>query len=114
MLRRVSRHVQSPCPSTMSQLLFVCLAGLILAGCYEPFPAAGAPCDVNAVDPCPSGQSCVRGTCRAEGFDNESVDAMTIPEIDAFAGTGSPTDLDGDGKPNTDDNCRNKPNPDQH
>jgi len=88
-------------------------AGLILAGCYEPFPASGAPCNAAETDPCPSGQSCVRGTCRVIGGGG-GPDASVIPEVDAFMPDGSPTDLDGDGKPNAADNCPNKYNLDQH
>src|SRR5262245_39054648 len=97
----------------MEVLRFAWLAaGLIVAGCYEPFPVSGAPCDLNDPDPCPSGQSCVRGTCRVDGLGG--MDAMTIPEVDAAMPDGTAADLDGDGKPNTADNCPNKHNPDQH
>jgi hypothetical protein len=85
---------------------------LLLAGCYEPFPPSGSPCNAEEANSCPSGLSCIRGTCRAEV--GASIDASVIPEIDASTLDGSPADLDGDGKPNTADNCPGKPNLDQH
>ncbi|HWO21357.1 MAG TPA: thrombospondin type 3 repeat-containing protein [Kofleriaceae bacterium] len=86
---------------------------LLFWGCYEPFPAAGAPCSVAEADSCPSGQSCVRGTCRApDGLGGP--DGSVIPEVDAFIPDGSPADLDADGRPNASDNCPNIHNPDQH
>jgi Thrombospondin type 3 repeat len=88
-------------------------AVLLFWGCYEPFPAAGAPCNVDDVDPCPAGQFCVRGTCRAS-VPTGGLDGSVIPEVDAFIPDGSPADLDADGRPNTSDNCPSKHNPDQH
>jgi hypothetical protein len=85
---------------------------LILAGCYEPFPPSGAPCNVEDEGACPTGQSCIRGTCRAPGGDG--VDAMINPEVDAFIPDGSPADVDADGVANATDNCADKHNPDQH
>jgi hypothetical protein len=86
-------------------------AGLILAGCYEPFPPSGALCNMDEVDSCPTGQFCVRGTCRGT---IGGVDGSVIPDIDAFIPDGSPADLDADGILNASDNCPNKHNPDQH
>ena len=87
-------------------------AGLIIAGCYEPFPPSGVPCNAAEPTSCPSGQSCIRGTCRT--MDSEGMDASVIPDIDAPMPSGTPTDLDGDGKLNAADNCPNTFNPDQH
>ena len=86
--------------------------GFVLAGCYEPLPPAGAPCNTDEASPCPSGQSCIRGTCRLAGGDG--VDAMIVPEVDAFIPDGTPADLDADGVPNEADNCKDRHNPDQH
>lgn len=85
-------------------------AGLLLAACYEPFPPSNVPCtDEGSV--CPTGQSCVRGTCRAL---SDMPDGSTIPEMDGPTPDGTPADLDGDMIPNATDNCRDKHNPDQH
>lgn len=86
--------------------------GFVLAGCYEPLPPAGAPCNADEDAPCPSGQSCIRGTCRLAGGD--AVDAMIVPEIDAVIPDGTPADLDADAVPNAVDNCKDTHNPDQH
>lgn len=88
-------------------------AGLIVAGCYEPFPPSGAPCNIDDTDPCPSGQSCIRGQCRVE-TGGGGPDGSTIPEIDASTIDGPPTDVDADGVANATDNCSNAHNPDQH
>lgn len=39
------------------------VAAVALAACYEPKPPTGAPCEVAAVDSCPSGQACLAGYC---------------------------------------------------
>ena len=86
---------------------------LVLTACYEPFPPSGAPCQVEETNSCPSGQFCVRGTCR--GTDSGGgPDGSVIPEVDALIPDGSPADLDADGVPNANDNCPGKHNPDQH
>lgn len=87
-------------------------ASLLAAGCYAPFPPAGAPCNADDVDPCPSGQSCIRGQCRVG--DGDAVDGSVIPEIDAPTIDGPPSDVDGDGVGNATDNCSSTHNPDQH
>jgi hypothetical protein len=86
-------------------------AGFLLAGCYEAFPPSGVPCKSDVEDSCPSGQSCIRGTCRSL---TGGVDASTIPEVDASTVDGPPSDLDGDMIPNANDNCPNTSNSDQH
>jgi hypothetical protein len=53
----------------------VAIVLLVVAGCYQPAPSAGAPCPDGV---CPAGQACVAGTCRADGepaFDAEIADA---------------------------------------
>ena len=101
----------------MQRLLFawlaagLVLAGLVLAGCYEPFPPSGVPCNDGEASSCPVGQMCIRGTCRGMAA---GMDGSMIPEVDAFIPDGSPADLDADGVANAADNCPNKHNPDQH
>jgi hypothetical protein len=85
--------------------------GLLLAGCYEPFPPSGAPCNVDEPDPCPNGQTCIRGSCREPAG---GTDASMIPEVDASTVDGPPTDVDGDQILNASDNCPNASNRDQH
>lgn len=85
---------------------------LVLTACYEPFPPSGVPCQMDEVDSCPTGQFCVRGTCR--GTSSGGPDGSVIPDVDAFIPDGSPADLDADGVPNASDNCPSKYNKDQH
>jgi hypothetical protein len=87
-------------------------AGFLLAGCYEAFPPSGVPCKSGVEDSCPSGQMCIRGSCRS--MTGGGVDASMIPEIDASTVDGPPSDLDGDMIPNATDNCPNTSNSDQH
>ncbi len=87
-------------------------ASLLAAGCYEPFPPAGAPCSLDDVDPCPNGQACIRGQCRVGGGDG--IDGSIIPEIDASTIDGPATDVDNDGVANAMDNCPGAGNLDQH
>ncbi len=80
----------------------------LLAGCYGPSYAPGAPCDP-AIGNCPTGQSCqLDGTEYRCLLPGTAVDAAADAEIDAS------TDNDGDGIPNTVDNCPTVANPDQH
>ena len=87
------------------------VAGLLLAGCYEPFPPSGVPCKTDEASSCPVGQTCIRGTCRGL---TSGADGSVIPEVDAFIPDGSPADTDADGIANASDNCPTKYNPDQH
>jgi hypothetical protein len=86
------------------------LAALLVGGCYQPSPPYGAPCDLR--HPCPSTQSCIAGTCG--GHDDTMADARVTSMVDAMVdGMITATDLDGDGVPNTMDNCPNYSNPNQ-
>lgn len=97
----------------MTLLRFASLAaGLLLAGCYAPSPPSGAPCNIDdGGGACPTGQACIRGTCRVMAG---GPDASIIPGMDAPVADGSPADLDADGVPNEADNCPATHNPDQH
>jgi len=92
-----------------------------LAGCYAPTPAPGAPCDPTS-DNCPSGQTCQPSgggfVCAAPGtlvedarLDGPVVDAPTDTPADS-----PPVNLDGDGDgvPDTTDNCPAIANADQY
>lgn len=59
------------------------LLTLIVAGCYRPEPSPGAPCPTGE---CPAGQSCIAGTCRAEGDPGPDVGAEAGPPTDADPG----------------------------
>jgi hypothetical protein len=80
------------------------------AGCYAPQIASGLACETS----CPGNEVCIAGVCRQPGhvtadatFDGDlSADA---PALDA-----APSDLDGDGVLDGDDNCPAHPNADQH
>jgi hypothetical protein len=79
-----------------------------LAGCYSASPQAGVPCDPAAPN-CPNGQMCVMRAgdfvCDSEPGDNVMIDAP----IDVVTAN----DMDGDGIPNANDNCPERPNPTQ-
>jgi hypothetical protein len=81
------------------------LAVVLLAGCYAPQPPQGAPCDDD--HPCPTGQSCIAGTCGG------TLDASINKSDGGPDATPTPTDLDADGVPNTGDNCPMTSNADQ-
>jgi hypothetical protein len=99
---------------------------LAVAACYSPHEQPGAPCDP-AQPACPGSQVCVRTggaggvgyTCQypggGVGSDASVVykDAATDAAIDAFHPDGPPGDLDGDGVPDSMDNCPTVYNPDQ-
>jgi hypothetical protein len=79
-------------------------AGLLgLLACYDPHPHPGAPCSDQ--EPCPHGQSCIASMCRT----SEIVDAQS----DTTDGPIAAADRDGDGVPDTMDNCGDAANPDQ-
>jgi len=84
----------------------------LLAGCYGPSFAPGAPCDP-AIGNCPAGQTCqLDGTdhrCLAPGTATDAAVDAAIDEPDA-----GPTDVDGDGIVNASDNCPALANPSQH
>jgi hypothetical protein len=88
------------------------VTGLLLAGCYEPFPPSGAPCNSDEDGACPTGQSCIRGMCRV-GNDGRP-DGSINPDPDGPTPDGSAADFDGDMVLNANDNCPNAPNLDQH
>lgn len=71
-----------------------------VAGCYDPHPSPGAPCDETAQ--CPTEQTCVAGTCRLGS--GTSIDAGT---------DGPASDQDRDGIADEVDNCPNIANTDQ-
>lgn len=94
--------------------IWVGVAWLGLAGCYSPQEAAmGAPCDPG-LDNCPTGQMCV-----AQGGAYVCLDHVPVAdaarsdvslEPDGTVIDGPPDDLDGDGVPNSADNCPSKAN----
>jgi Lectin C-type domain len=61
---------------------------LVLAGCYDPFPRDGAPCERS--EQCPSPQSCVLGSCSSR--EAPPVDAAEPEEIDAAIDAAIPID----------------------
>jgi hypothetical protein len=78
----------------------------VLVGCYSPLPPRGAPCDDK--NPCPTGQSCRAGFCDGGGgIHDASMDDSSSPDTSGNA------DIDGDGVPNTTDNCPMFSNPGQ-
>lgn len=86
------------------------VALVLLAGCYSPAPPAGAPCGTNASCPAPLVCSPATATCEQTAVPVDAgLDAPADVAVD-----GPPSDLDGDGIPNTDDNCPTVANPGQH
>ena len=87
------------------------LAGLVvLASCYSPTIETGVPC-FPPMASCPDGQVCASaaGGTFACVVPGAGVDAATIDApLDA-----KPLDSDGDGIPDSSDNCPTIPNPDQ-
>ena len=84
---------------------------LALAGCYDPHPIAGAPCSES--EPCPTGLSCVAHICGGV-LPDDSPDGNAGGAIDGpVDGIVTPTDLDGDGIEDVDDNCPSVLNPGQ-
>jgi hypothetical protein len=102
------------------------VAALAVAGCYKPTPPAGAPCSTSGE--CPSGLTCTAGRCTtgdapsdAPAGDANPVDAAPVDAAHVDAAhvdarpidSGNSNDLDGDGVPNTSDNCPTTANADQ-
>ncbi len=89
------------------------LLGLLgLVACYNPHILPGAPC--NNREPCPTGEVCIAGVCGAPTAGG--VDASPDADVDAAPGADATltiADRDGDGVPNTSDNCPDLANPDQ-
>ncbi len=90
-----------------------------LAACYSPHAETGAPCSP-AAPVCPSGQMCVTSGsgsfCEAQALPHDAgidVCACDAP-IDSRVIDAPPGDRDGDGVPDSVDNCPDKANPDQH
>src|SRR6185436_16569868 len=81
-----------------------------LAACYDPHPLAGAPCSDH--EPCPNGQACIAGACRATEVVDAQGDASDGASGSPDGANGSP-DVDRDGVPDAVDNCRDTPNADQ-
>ena len=82
----------------------------LVAGCFDPTVRAGVACGEGGA--CPSGQTCVAGTCQRPG---ELTDAAPEPEPEPDAPVdGPPDDVDGDGIANALDNCPDDANADQH
>jgi len=98
-------------------------AFVLVVACYGPHAETGAPCEPKT-HLCPAGQMCVLEVdsyvCdTAPGAGSNPIDAP-MPPIDAVVTPpdspsydATPTDLDGDGIPNTADNCPTTPNPQQ-
>jgi hypothetical protein len=89
---------------------------LVLAACYSPHADTGSPCSPSA-PACPGDQVCVAsgsGTfCQLPGLLPQ--DAGIDMELADAPIDGSPlTDRDGDGIVDSDDNCRDVANADQH
>ena len=84
--------------------------GLLLAGCYSPTFAPGAPCTPGST--CPDNQVCtlVAGDYRCE----LAATPGDASNLDGRAVDAALHDDDGDGVPNGIDNCRTVANPDQH
>lgn len=55
---------------------------LVVAGCYDPHPVAGAPCGEG--NTCPTGQHCLDGFCRADGQLGADAAATDGPLTDAL------------------------------
>lgn len=87
----------------------------IAAGCFDPNAQPGSPCGENGA--CPGALVCVNGTCQRDGSDPDAsidsppADAEVDAMIDALT---TPTDNDGDGVTNMQDNCVAMSNADQH
>lgn len=90
----------------------------IAAGCFDPTVQPGSPCGENGA--CPGALVCVSGTCeRTVGHDAAVLDdadtTSDAPNIDAMIDAPpTPTDNDGDGVLNMQDNCIARANADQH
>lgn len=80
----------------------------LLAGCYAPSIAPGAPCDP-AIDNCPTGQ-----TCQLDGVDHRCLPPGAVADAADDAPDAGPNDPDGDGIASTTDNCPAIANPTQH
>lgn len=86
-----------------------------IAGCFDPAVQPGAPCGENGA--CPGSLVCTNGTCERPGGSSDAADASLsdVLEIDAMIDANpTPSDTDGDGLPNLNDNCPNQFNSDQH
>ncbi len=85
----------------------------LVVGCYSPAAQPGLPCGADGA--CPSGQTCVAGTCQLEG-EGDPTDAPPLDDamLDGPAIDGPPSDTDADGIANAVDNCPDKANADQH
>lgn len=86
------------------------LLAACLAGCFKPVPPTGAACGTGGA--CPSGLLCAPLTNTCE---RTITDAAIDVAIDVAVDTpdGPPGDRDGDGIPDTSDNCPDVANPDQ-
>ncbi|GEM_PF-4155500 len=88
----------------------------IATGCYDPNAQPGSPCGENGA--CPGALVCVSGTCQRDANDPDaSVDSAppADAEVDAMVDAiTTPTDNDGDGVANMQDNCVALANADQH
>lgn len=84
---------------------------VVLAGCYAPVPPAGAPCNDGDVCPAPLVCSPATHTCdrTAMPADAHEDDAPVDGPID-----GPPSDRDGDGIPDAEDDCPMVADPGQH
>ena len=93
---------------------------IALGACYAPQATPGAPCDDDSQ--CPFGQMCIGRVCGgtigsgenfgdapAGGDSSQLIDSAPLPPDASSA-----ADRDGDGIPNTSDNCPDVSNPDQH
>ncbi len=79
------------------------LLALVQAACFNSHVARGVPCSIESKS-CPDSQACIAGFC---GGPSQGLDAAGDATPDAFI------DSDGDGVPDSKDNCKDKPNADQ-
>jgi hypothetical protein len=87
-----------------------------IAACYSPTPPAGAPCGTGGA--CPDGLVCSAGACVTSAStpqDSTPLDTAMIDAtpIDARLIDGPPGDRDGDGVPDSLDNCPDVANANQ-
>lgn len=92
------------------------LGVVMLAACYAPSPPSGAPCSPSGA--CPRGLACIADVCTAGDAPGDAhADTGDGPRdgvVDALHPDGHAGDIDGDGVPDSIDNCASVANPGQH